>query len=321
MADNRTAGWAAASPRSCPCPTTATRRGPSCASSRSSSSRPTRAAAAALRRGGAPGARGLDRRARRAAARARAPAPRRPLRARRRRAPLARRAAGRAGQIPALVQAHDDAASLEVALVENMAREDLNPVEEARAVAALVEELGLTREEVGRRVGRSRVAISNLLRLLDLPDEALALLEDGPPDRGPRPRAAARRRPRRPPPPGPRGRRGRLVGARHGGRARAARRGHAARRRPAAAPPRIPTRRPPPRRSPTPSAPRSAPTSASARAARGFKAEVAFEDLDEALALARACGRARSPDRASATMRRSRPRAPGRLAQSVRALL
>ena len=60
-----------------------------------------------------------------------------------------------------------------------MAREDLNPIEAARAVAALVEELGLTREEVGRRVGRSRVAVSNLLRLLDLPDEALALLEDG----------------------------------------------------------------------------------------------------------------------------------------------
>jgi ParB family chromosome partitioning protein len=91
------------------------------------------------------------------------------------------RAAQLAGldQIPALVQAHDDAASLEVALVENMAREDLNPVEAARAVAALVEELGLTREEAGRRVGRSRVAISNLLRVLDLPDEALALLEDG----------------------------------------------------------------------------------------------------------------------------------------------
>jgi ParB family transcriptional regulator, chromosome partitioning protein len=81
--------------------------------------------------------------------------------------------------MPALVQRHDDSASLEVALVENMAREDLNPIEEARAVAALVEELGLTREEVGRRVGRSRVAISNLLRLLDLPDEALALIESG----------------------------------------------------------------------------------------------------------------------------------------------
>jgi ParB family chromosome partitioning protein len=90
------------------------------------------------------------------------------------------RAAQLAGleRIPAVVRDHDDAASLEVALVENMAREDLNPVEEARAVAALVEELGLSREEVGRRVGRSRVAISNLLRILDLPDEALALLED-----------------------------------------------------------------------------------------------------------------------------------------------
>ena len=81
--------------------------------------------------------------------------------------------------VPALVQARDDAQTLEVALIENMAREDLNPVDAARAVAGLVEELGLTREEVGRRVGRSRVAISNLLRILDLPDEALALVEAG----------------------------------------------------------------------------------------------------------------------------------------------
>ena len=82
-------------------------------------------------------------------------------------------------EIPALVRPRDDAATLELALIENMAREDLNPVEEARACAALVEELGLTREEVGRRVGRSRVAMSNLLRLLDLPDEALQLLQQG----------------------------------------------------------------------------------------------------------------------------------------------
>jgi ParB family transcriptional regulator, chromosome partitioning protein len=81
--------------------------------------------------------------------------------------------------LPALVQQRDDAQSLEDALIENMAREDLNPIEAARAVAGLVEELGLTREAVGRRVGRSRVAVSNLLRLLDLPDEALALVEDG----------------------------------------------------------------------------------------------------------------------------------------------
>jgi ParB family chromosome partitioning protein len=81
--------------------------------------------------------------------------------------------------IPAVVRPHDDAASLELAVIENMAREDLNPVEEARACAALVDELGLTREQVGLRVGRSRVAVSNLVRLLDLPDEALSLLEDG----------------------------------------------------------------------------------------------------------------------------------------------
>jgi ParB family chromosome partitioning protein len=81
--------------------------------------------------------------------------------------------------VPALVRPHDDAESLELALVENMAREDLNPVEEARACSLLVDELGLTREELGRRVGRSRVAVSNLMRLLDLPDEVLALIEAG----------------------------------------------------------------------------------------------------------------------------------------------
>jgi ParB family transcriptional regulator, chromosome partitioning protein len=91
------------------------------------------------------------------------------------------RAARLAGlkEVPALVRERDDAATLELALIENMVREDLNPVEAARACAALVEELGLTREQVGRRVGRSRVAVSNLLRLLDLPDEALELLERG----------------------------------------------------------------------------------------------------------------------------------------------
>jgi len=60
-----------------------------------------------------------------------------------------------------------------------MAREDLNPVEEARACATLVDDLGLTKEDVGRRVGRSRVAVSNLIRLLDLPEEVLELIEGG----------------------------------------------------------------------------------------------------------------------------------------------
>jgi ParB family chromosome partitioning protein len=81
--------------------------------------------------------------------------------------------------IPAIVREREDAQALEAALVENMAREDLNPIEEARACAALVEELGLTREDVGRRVGRSRVAVSNLVRLLDLPDEVIELVQDG----------------------------------------------------------------------------------------------------------------------------------------------
>jgi ParB family chromosome partitioning protein len=81
--------------------------------------------------------------------------------------------------VPAIIRHHDDSASLEVALIENMAREDLSPVEEARACAALTEELGLSREEVGLRVGRSRVAVSNLIRLLDLPDEALEAIQAG----------------------------------------------------------------------------------------------------------------------------------------------
>ena len=94
-----------------------------------------------------------------------------------------------------------------MALVENMAREDLNPIEEARACAALVEELDLSKEEVAKRVGRSRSAISNLIRLLDLPDQVLDLLESRRAQRGPRPRAARRQGPGRAPPARPRGRR------------------------------------------------------------------------------------------------------------------
>jgi ParB family transcriptional regulator, chromosome partitioning protein len=81
--------------------------------------------------------------------------------------------------IPAVVREADERDQLDLALAENMARVDLNPVEEARACAMLVDDLGLTKEELGRRVGRSRVAISNLIRLLELPDEALELIERG----------------------------------------------------------------------------------------------------------------------------------------------
>jgi ParB family chromosome partitioning protein len=89
------------------------------------------------------------------------------------------RAAQQAGieKVPAVVRDQAEAERLQAALIENMVREDLNPVEEARACDALVQELGLTKEELARRVGRSRPAVSNLIRLLELPDEALELLE------------------------------------------------------------------------------------------------------------------------------------------------
>jgi ParB family chromosome partitioning protein len=91
------------------------------------------------------------------------------------------RAAQEAGleKVPAVIREQAEAERLQAALIENMVREDLNPVEEARACAALVEDLGLTKEDLARRVGRSRPAVSNLIRLLELPDETLELLESG----------------------------------------------------------------------------------------------------------------------------------------------
>jgi ParB family transcriptional regulator, chromosome partitioning protein len=82
-------------------------------------------------------------------------------------------------KVPAVVRDQAEPERLQAALIENMVREDLNPVEEAKACAALVEDLGLTKEELARRVGRSRPAVSNLIRLLELPDEALDMLQSG----------------------------------------------------------------------------------------------------------------------------------------------
>jgi ParB family chromosome partitioning protein len=89
------------------------------------------------------------------------------------------RAAQKAGidRVPAVVRTSPEDERLQAALIENMVREDLNPVEEARACASLVDDLGISKEELARRVGRSRAAISNLIRLLDLPDQVLSLLE------------------------------------------------------------------------------------------------------------------------------------------------
>ena len=91
------------------------------------------------------------------------------------------RAAREAGlqTVPAIVRDEDEAERLQTALIENMAREDLNPVDEARACAALVEDLGLSKKQLARRLGRSRPSISNLIRLLDLPDEVLNMVAAG----------------------------------------------------------------------------------------------------------------------------------------------
>src|SRR3954452_5515001 len=90
------------------------------------------------------------------------------------------RAAREAGvqTVAAIVRDEAEAERLQTALIENMAREDLNPVDEARACAALVDQLGLSKEELARRLGRTRPAISNLIRLLDLPDDVLELLAE-----------------------------------------------------------------------------------------------------------------------------------------------
>ena len=91
------------------------------------------------------------------------------------------RAAQAAGltTLPALVREADDRTSLALALVENIVRADLDPVEQARGYARLQDEFGLSHAEVATAVGRSRTAVVNATRLLGLPDEVLALLERG----------------------------------------------------------------------------------------------------------------------------------------------
>lgn len=89
------------------------------------------------------------------------------------------RAAQMAGlhEIPAVVREVPDQAAMAMALIENIQREDLNPMEEAFALARLVEEFDLTHQDAATAVGRSRVAVTNLLRLLDLNDDVKRLLE------------------------------------------------------------------------------------------------------------------------------------------------
>ncbi len=91
------------------------------------------------------------------------------------------RAAKMAGlsEIPAITVDGDDLKVAQIALVENVQRENLNPVEEAFAYQALVDRFGLTQEQLSKEVGKSRSAIANMLRLIDLPDEVLSLLKEG----------------------------------------------------------------------------------------------------------------------------------------------
>jgi ParB family chromosome partitioning protein len=96
------------------------------------------------------------------------------------------RAARMAGQdkVPAVVRAVTDDAALGIGLIENIQREDLNPVEEASGLRRLIDEFKLTHEEVARGIGRSRVAVTNLLRLLELAPAVQSMLQEGRIDMG-----------------------------------------------------------------------------------------------------------------------------------------
>ncbi len=82
-------------------------------------------------------------------------------------------------EIPAIILDRDDRKVAELSLIENIQREDLNPIEEAMAFRALAEEYGMTQEELSERVGKSRSAIANSTRLLDLPDDVLEMVANG----------------------------------------------------------------------------------------------------------------------------------------------
>jgi ParB family transcriptional regulator, chromosome partitioning protein len=87
-------------------------------------------------------------------------------------------------EIPVIVRDVDDEQAAAIALIENLQREDLNPIEEAEGLRRLIEEFDLTHQEAGRAVGKSRAAVSNLIRLLDLAPEVLKLLASGALDMG-----------------------------------------------------------------------------------------------------------------------------------------
>ncbi len=83
------------------------------------------------------------------------------------------------GEIPVVIFGGDELKAAQVAIIENVQRQDLNPLEEALGYRDLIERFGLTQEQVASEVGKSRPTITNMMRLLDLPDEALEMLRDG----------------------------------------------------------------------------------------------------------------------------------------------
>lgn len=91
------------------------------------------------------------------------------------------RASKQAGlkKIPAIIREYDETKVMEVALIENLQREDLNPVEEALGYKSLMESFNMTQDNISERVGKSRSAVANSLRLLNLPDEVLEMLKKG----------------------------------------------------------------------------------------------------------------------------------------------
>lgn len=82
-------------------------------------------------------------------------------------------------EIPVIIRDLTDKETMEIALIENLQRENLNPIEEAEGYRALMDDYGLTQEEVSEVIGKSRSAVANSLRLLNLPDEIIVLLEQG----------------------------------------------------------------------------------------------------------------------------------------------
>jgi ParB family chromosome partitioning protein len=148
---------------------------------RSSSSRPIRATRVAFGEADLEDLAAVDPPARRGPAdRGQAVARGRALRAHRRRAALARRAARRAGnEIPVIVREVDDRTALELAIVENVQRSDLNPVEEALGYQQLIDEHNYVQTDLGQVIGKSRSHVANTLRLLKLPDVVRQMLVDG----------------------------------------------------------------------------------------------------------------------------------------------